>query len=263
MIPDRIDRLIQYALAVAGQLDFGQRELGPIHLVKYVYVGDFAYSEVHEGDIFTEAPWRFYHFGPWTEEVHARIAPAVEAVEAKHRKFTSARYEGEFSRFLLRDERILQRLESELPSVVTSAVKDTVHEFGADTPGLLHHVYQTKPMLNAAPNESLNFEPPTTSEPNSVIGNAERDDARLSRSDFRRRPVADFGARLRERLHAKRRGRSRRFSATPPPRYDDVFFEGLRALDDLAGGCVDQAEGEVVFSHDIWKSPGRTGSDVS
>ena len=41
---DRVDLLIQYALAVAGQNDFGERELGPIHLLKYVYLGDLAHA---------------------------------------------------------------------------------------------------------------------------------------------------------------------------------------------------------------------------
>ena len=42
----RLDRLFQYALAIAAQADdFRQRELGPIHLLKYAYLADLAHAE--------------------------------------------------------------------------------------------------------------------------------------------------------------------------------------------------------------------------
>jgi hypothetical protein len=48
-----------------------------------------------------------------------------------------------------------------------------------------------------------------------------------------------------------------------PPRYDEVFFEGVRWLDSLAGEPVEPQEGEITFSKTIWKSPARTVPDVS
>jgi hypothetical protein len=41
----RVDLLLKYILAAAGQEDLGQREVGPIHLVKYVYLADPAFAE--------------------------------------------------------------------------------------------------------------------------------------------------------------------------------------------------------------------------
>jgi len=38
----RVDLLLKYILAAAGQEDPGNREVGPIHLVKYVYLADLA-----------------------------------------------------------------------------------------------------------------------------------------------------------------------------------------------------------------------------
>ena len=47
-----------------------------------------------------------------------------------------------------------------------------------------------------------------------------------------------------------------------PPRYDDVYFEGLVWLDSLAGEKIIDGESEAVFSDSIWKSPARHGGHV-
>ena len=43
----RLDFLLQYILAVAGQNDPYERELGMIHLIKYTYLADLAYARQH------------------------------------------------------------------------------------------------------------------------------------------------------------------------------------------------------------------------
>ncbi len=54
MDQDRIDHVIQLALLVAGREDDPfDRELGPIHLIKYVYLADLAYAERHGGETYT------------------------------------------------------------------------------------------------------------------------------------------------------------------------------------------------------------------
>jgi len=51
---NKIRQIMQYALLVAGQNDDPyERQLGPIHLVKYVYLADMEYAEYHEGQTFT------------------------------------------------------------------------------------------------------------------------------------------------------------------------------------------------------------------
>ena len=46
MKSSKIDLLIQYAMLIAGQEDeYFDRRLGPIHLIKYVYLADLAYAE--------------------------------------------------------------------------------------------------------------------------------------------------------------------------------------------------------------------------
>ena len=36
-----------------------------------------------------------------------------------------------------------------------------------------------------------------------------------------------------------------------PPRYDEVFFEGVRWLDSLAGEPVEPQKGEITFSNTL------------
>jgi hypothetical protein len=39
---NKVDLVLKYILATAGQEDYGNREVGPIHLIKYVYLADLA-----------------------------------------------------------------------------------------------------------------------------------------------------------------------------------------------------------------------------
>ena len=46
MKSNKIDLLIQCAILIAGREDdYLDRQLGPIHLIKYVYLADLAYAE--------------------------------------------------------------------------------------------------------------------------------------------------------------------------------------------------------------------------
>jgi hypothetical protein len=68
MKSSKIDLLIQYAILIAGQEDeYFDRQLGPIHLIKYVYLADLAYAEHNYGETFTGIDWQFYKFGPWSQ----------------------------------------------------------------------------------------------------------------------------------------------------------------------------------------------------
>jgi hypothetical protein len=52
---NKVDLVLKYILAAAGQEHYGDREIGPIPLVKYVYLADLAFAEHHIGETFTEA----------------------------------------------------------------------------------------------------------------------------------------------------------------------------------------------------------------
>jgi len=256
---DRVDELIKFALAAAGEEDFDNRELGPIHVLKYVYLGDLAFAEKNDGQTFTGAPWRFHHFGPWAESVYERIAPIVASTGAEEKRITS-KYADDFVRWVLRDEDLYKTLESKLPFQVTRAMKRAIHKFGRDTGELLDFVYKTRPMLTAAPGEVLSFAPPSVEE-HVVQQNEAPITLSIKQQKRRREALADLKAQVRAKLDA-RAATARAVVSVPPPRYDDVYADGQQWLDSLAGEPIESSEGELLFSDEVWKSSGRRGPDV-
>lgn len=257
------DLLIQYALLVAGEEDdYPDRQLGPIHLIKYVYLADLAFAAANHGKTFTGADWKFYKFGPWSAAVYERIEPALFAIRANKHSFPSDFEDREnWVRWELRDERLLEDSERRLPPRIASRLKRDVHKFGKDTPGLLHYVYGTKPMLSAAPNEPLDLslvvEPIHPEAPQSP---------KMKFDDLSKRKKKQFSeqmATLRERHRAKQKDKPRLVSPVENPRYDEVYDTGIAWLDELAGEQIQLGEKTVEFSDEVWKSNTRNGKDVS
>jgi len=256
---NKIDQLIVYALAVASQEDdLRNRELGAIHLIKYVYLADLAFAKANSGATFTGVPWRFHHFGPWSEEVYERIKPTIHQLGGIERKVSSKYADDTLRWHLDYDPNLVERLDEGLPWGVARTVKDAVHRFGQDTSDLLHFVYTTTPMLKAAPGEMLSFAPeyeeagdiPTSGEP--------KLNEKLSKSAQRRQ--ADKLIALRERVAMKlkeKRERQRLASPTPEPRFDEIFLKGTEWLNQEAGEIIQPEKGEVTFSPDLWKSRAR------
>ncbi|HET9233391.1 MAG TPA: hypothetical protein VFP10_04570, partial [Candidatus Eisenbacteria bacterium] len=134
----KADLIIQYALAVASEADdYRQRELGPIHLIKYVYLGDLASTQAGAGS-FTGATWRFHNFGPWAVEVWDRVAPAVKAIGAQERRFQSKYKDEDAVRWQTKQRGLAEQLEREVPWSVARAVRSAVRDYGNDTTALLH-----------------------------------------------------------------------------------------------------------------------------
>ena len=253
MNTENIDLVIQYALAVAGQAEGGHRELGPIHLLKYVYLADLAFAETAEGKTFTGAPWRFHHFGPWAPEVFRRIQPALGAIGARERRFSSP-YTEDGIRWEIGDQDLADRIDSRLPWTVASTVKGAVHDFGSDTETLLRSIYHTRPMLKAKPGEFLDFRPPALVS-QVPQGTVEAPKLRpLSKTALNK-----IRAKLAQRSASSKTAReSQLIPPNPPPRYDEVFWEGQRWLDGLGGEEIGRESGRLTFSEDLWTSDSRS-----
>ncbi len=259
----RVDLLLQYALLLAGeQDDFSDRQLGPIHLVKYVYLADLFYAKHNNGTTFTGTEWQFYKFGPWSQSVHARIEPALSAIGAEKRSFQSD-YEDrqDWVRWRLSDERLLENLERQLPFETASGLRGDVRQFGQDTPSLLHYVYGTEPMLSAAPNEFLDFT--VVASDGSPHESVQKP---LKMAGLSPRQKKRFRERMRT-LRAQYKNRGKKASPLINPvkeaRYDEVYDEGMNWLDSLAGAPLPEGEHAIQFSDEVWKSPTRKGGDVS
>lgn len=258
----RVDHLLQYVLVRAAQEDdWRDRELGPIHLLKYAYLADWAYAERHDGQTFTGAAWQFYHFGPWHVTVHDRIEPALAEIHADKRIVRNARYDDDLVRFTCAGhvDRLRDELENQLPAGVARAVAHAVHEFGGNTAALLRHVYLTPPMVRAAPGEILVFAPPTPAGPEAALAGAA---TALTAKERKRKSEALSALKETVRERLAQRVADRCPAVSPPPRYDEVFAAGTEWLDVIAGEPVEHAQGELTVSPDVWKSAARGDPDV-
>ena len=252
----RLDAVYQYIVAVAASSDdFRQRQLGPIHLLKYAYLADLAYAARHDGNTYSGVEWRFHHFGPWNAEAFEEISPALLSISVSESRYTS-QYENDFVRYRLerRDaEDIARKSADDLPLVVFTTISQAVHEHGSDTADLLRHVYLTKPMLAARPGDVLNFRTVMTvaretSPPSET--------PRLSARKRRKRAAIIESARA--GVLARLAGtRVRRVEPRPAPRYDIIFAEGTAHLDRLAGDPLTSISGEISFDDSVWHSSQR------
>ena len=257
--PSRVDLLLQYALLIAGDQDeFSDRQLGPIHLIKYVYLADLFYARRNNGITFTGTEWQFYKFGPWSQSVHERIESALSAIDAEKRSFDSDYGDRQdWVRWSLSNERLLEKIGNQLPFAITSGLKADVRQFGKDTQSLLHYVYRTEPMLSAAPNEFLDFTVVTQD-----ISMNEPVPTPLRMDSLSNKKKKQFKERMRE-LRARHKNRERKLiNPVKDARYDDVYTEGMNWLDSLAGEPLQEGERIVQFSDDVWKSATRKGEDV-
>jgi hypothetical protein len=257
---DKVDRLLQYILAVAGQETGWSRELGMIHLIKYIYLADLTYAKFHGGQTYTGLKWTFHHFGPWSVECYNRIEPALEAVGATKRKITSDKYD-DFIRWSADDPALFEKLNDQMDLTVAGAVQKYVRKFGNDTYMLLDFAYKTEPMLNAAPEELLEFKHPVDAAAEKIEEKPKKVlTARQKKKQSQK--ILAFKERLNQKL--EERLKARKSEVCPlPPRYDDVFFEGLAQLDQAVGVQPEEGKFLATFEENIWKSKARHDPELS
>jgi hypothetical protein len=264
---NKLDHLIQFILLTAGQEDdYINRWLGPIHLVKYVYLADLAFSRENEGQTYTDLPWKFHHYGPWEYSCFERIEPALVSIGAEKKIITSKFYDDDYNRWCIRDSQRHDELKEKLPISIAGTISRFVHRFGIDTNSLLHFVYKTRPMTNAAPGETLDFNKELESVPTS-FQEIEDSACRLTARQMKKREntLRDIKSGLRAMLDKRRKGKITRpvVPDFPPPRYDEVYLQGLDDLDRMAGAPPEKGDCRVIFSDDVWKSKARFDSELS
>lgn len=262
----RVHLILQFALAVAAQNDeWTQRKLGPIHLIKYLYLADLRYAKLHKGKTFTGIPWRFHKFGPWNEEAFLELEPALNSIQA-HKDKIESKYEDDYIRWYNSNPELVDQLMKELDLHIALEVKDSVLKFGADTEDLLHYVYQTKPMLNAAPGEPLDFS--NALEESQPVEDEPDISQPLSEGQKKRKEkkIKAIKEEIKKRSQKKKEMRKKRQEETnsqPSPRYDEVYFKGVEWLDSLAREDIQEEEFTVSISPEIWRSKARYDPDLS
>ena len=257
----KVDQLIQYIILTAGQEDDRfDRELGPIHLIKYLYLADLSYAALHDGKTFTGLPWRFHHYGPYCEEALFRIDPALILINADKKTIESTRYEDDFIRWSKSDDELCTQLFNKLDLSITGAINRLVHSYGTDTSKLLDFTYKTKPMLHAAPGDFLDFTH-IKDEAEPVDEQSASTCEPLTRRQEKKRAeqLSQLKSKLKEKL-SKRHQPKFKFT---PPRHDDVFFKGVEQLDASVGEDIATGDYQASFSDDIWKSKARSDPGLS
>lgn len=261
---DRVDRLIRFIVLTAGQADeFRDRYLRPIHIIKYLYLADLAYAARNVGTTFTGVRWIFHHFGPWAVEAYERLEPALRQSGAERSVLESQCDDNESIRWTWQEDGAFRTAESQMPLVVSSAVRRAIREFGSDTYPLLHHVYRTAPMIHAAPEDDLDFSFAVPEElPPEDDGNS-TDFQSLSKKKMkaRKQRIDDLRAKVKAKFADNEAG-FKMILPNPSPQYDEIFAEGQRWLDELAGGPVPESAGTLILDDSLWKHPSRTESDV-
>ncbi|PHR26214.1 MAG: hypothetical protein COA36_12765 [Desulfotalea sp.] len=260
MNKENLHIILQYALLCAAQDDdWKERELGPIHLVKYVYLADLIYSERHNGDTYTGIHWTFHNFGPWSNMVHSEIPIALNALGAQMQSIPSDFGEDDYYRWSYKDsdaDSLYEKIGVKIHSCLAFKLPLLIKKFGKTTADLLDYVYNTKPMRYAAPGDYLDF---------SIVDlqhkkNEEKFTSAMTSISAKKKKK--FKARiteLKKSILQQRHVSSVRGFVPPlmPPLDSDVFQKGIDYLDNLAGPPIPTGKKEVEFDETVWNSAVR------
>ena len=254
----RVDALLAYILIEAQKSDdFGERSLGPIHFIKYIYLADLAYAENHKGETFTGIHWRFHHFGPWDTTLWQRIEPSLTASGAQAINFPSEFADTGYTRWNINSLERLREASQSLTIDMQGFISWAVRKFANHTSDILHFVYNTPPMLRAAPQESLDFTPSGwIFEPNAFTKNK-----KITLTARQEKKIKEWQASASKTLQAKiaeQIAKRKKCTTTQPMAvYDTVYFEGVATLDADINAPFPEGKVSVSIVEDVWKSKAR------
>jgi hypothetical protein len=259
-----IDAVLAQILVSASKLeDFQEREMGPIHFIKYLYLADLFFAEKTGGRTFTGVRWHFHHFGPWDTAVYAHLDSGLASLGAERKTISSQYGHDDYVRWRVGTS-AAQRAAENLDVEIALFIDQMVWRFTNNTPDLLDYVYKTPPMLKATPEEELSLEPSGFSFNGADVFTRVKPAERTARQKKKLKEWED-GARanLAEKLK-EIRSRHMIYAPTPEPRYDDVFFEAMASMDAPDTPAI-PPKGKYTAKIDasVWKSNARKDGDVS
>lgn len=260
-----IDTLLVYTLAKAGEAeDYRERTLGPIHLIKYVYLADLAYAEENEGRTFTGLDWQFFRFGPWCPALYDRIPTVLAAAGATSYSFPSDFKDDDYTRWALREPEITRTTERQIGIHMAGLIARLVERFANFTPELLDFVYKTPPMLRAAPLERLDFTPSGWRYRDTTPFKTREAAQPMTRKQEKKLEEWTFKVQqgVQARINALKENQKQEKLSACTTVYDEVFFQGVEALN--TSSALELSEGKLTakFHPDIWKSRVRHDPDL-
>ena len=254
----RIQELIKYILSEAGQdEDWRFRELGPIHIIKYVYLADMYYAMENDGATYTDINWKFHHFGPWSVELYKEIPHAAKNIGANVRTFES-KYAKDGIRLSLKEDCNDDAAKC-IPSHILFRLRRDIRNFGCVTNDLLHYVYTTPPLTHAKPGELLDFNHTVYPGKISIKNNPSSPKLTVRAKKKRKERILE----VREKI-AKKREEKKKNSITPfQPRYDEVFFQGTMELDrEMEYAPLENHKGVLQVASNAWEGDWRKDRDL-
>ena len=255
-----IDIIYQYSLLIAGDMgDSYAYRLGPIHLLKYLYLADCSYASRNSGKSFSGIEWRFYNFGPWSSEAHSRIQNSMSAIGAITHQFISDYSDDDYFRFEKRDSGLLQQCERELPPIITRNLKLYVKKFRNNTAELLDYVYTTEPMLSAEPDEVLDLTTLITESKFLSKSENEEFSCEFHYSNKKKKKIEAGIKELKLRL-SNHVNQKVKIDPSPNAEYDEIFYDGLNMLETADIPRLSDDNLTVEFDKSVWKSSTRKGN---
>ncbi len=245
----KIEDVLAFALCVASDNDgeWDAHQLGPIHLLKYLYLADVLHAE-KTGAGLTGVEWQFYNFGPWNAAAHELIEPMMRRLGA------DVRYD---SRYRLVDPERCDEAQRRLPASVWPGLRRLVRDHGGSTESLLEHVYMTAPMRHARPNGRIDLA--TTDPSDELQGTDEQQAPTVSTRQARQRAerISQERVRITSLARANARTRPGMVRVQPSEAAARLLREGGQEwIDGLAGEPVpDVKEGRLVIDDTIWDIP--------
>jgi len=262
MNTQKVNAVLAQILLSASQLeDFKERELGPIHFIKYLYLADLVYAERHSGQTFTGIRWQFHHFGPWDASVNTYLEKGLSALGAAKKEISSSYGKDDFVRWSLVSP-VVTGFAVSLDIEIAPAIDQLVKRFACHTPELLDFVYKTPPMLHAAPEEYLSFEP-SGFDFRAVSVFTRRPP--VERTEKQNKKLREWASEARARLAEKvQEAKKRRMACrpVPAPKYSEAFFQAMAVMDASDLPEIEPGEYAVRIDASAWKSPARQGKNV-
>lgn len=264
MNTQRVNAILAQVLLSAEDIDpYTIPGMGPIHFIKYIYLTDLFHAEHNQGGSFTDTTWRFHHYGPWDVTLYDHLENGLYALGATKNTIPPQYGVDDCIRWIIGDrEKTVECASQELCAEYAHYIDSQVKIFGNSTPKLLDYVYKTPPMLKAAPDELLSFEPTgffikKHSHITENTSNKRTDDEERKYQIW----LADAQKFLAEKADEIRRNRQPP-RPIPPPRYDKVFFDGMMAMDEPEIPMLPIGQYTVTIDDSIWKSKARNDCEI-
>ncbi len=191
-------------------------------LVKFLYLLDVYTAEENEGAHVSGIEWRFYHFGPFSDQV----ATTLDTLASRKLIFADSRGmtegDNEYVLYSLNSSRAFDLRGLGISGSIQRRIHSDLKRYARDLSRLLDYVYfRTTPMADAQPGDVLDF---------SDCRKAQFDDVKpIQMQKLRPKAIKETRYKLRELMNA-RKARSA-FEHGP---YDEVYFSGLDMMDEVA-----------------------------